>query len=80
MDLLTKRRQQVAKLACRGLSNRQIAKKLGLTEGTVKIHLHAIYEKLHIHSRAELTTVLADRGKSKRSAALRQVDCITAEA
>jgi len=63
MDRLTKRRRQVATLACRGFSNRQIAEKLGLTEGTVKIHLHAIYEKLHIHSRAELTTALVDRGR-----------------
>ena len=44
--VLTKRRREVATLACRGLSNRQIAKKLGVTVGTVKVHLHAIYEKL----------------------------------
>jgi DNA-binding NarL/FixJ family response regulator len=37
-----------------------------VAEGTVKIHLHAIYEKLDIHSRTELTAALADRrGKSK---------------
>jgi DNA-binding NarL/FixJ family response regulator len=63
LSALTKRRWQVATLACRGLSNRQIAEKLGVTEGTVKIHLHAIYEKLDIHSRTELTTALAGRGK-----------------
>jgi DNA-binding NarL/FixJ family response regulator len=55
---LTDRRRQVAKLACRGLSNREIAEKLGLTEGTVKIHLHAIYEKLDVHSRTELKSLL----------------------
>jgi len=66
LTALTKRRRQVAALACYGLSNRQIAEKLGVTEGTVKIHLHAIYEKLDIHSRAELTTALAGRGKSAR--------------
>jgi two-component system nitrate/nitrite response regulator NarL len=69
MDGLTRRHQQVASLACRGLSNRQIAKQLGVTEGTIKIHLYAIYEKLHIHSRAELTAALADRGwRRKRKA------------
>jgi DNA-binding NarL/FixJ family response regulator len=62
---LTRRRRQVATLICRGLSNRAIAEKLGVTEGTVKIHVHAIYEKLDIHSRTELTTAFADRGKSK---------------
>jgi two-component system nitrate/nitrite response regulator NarP len=55
---LTRRRRQVAKLACRGLSNREIAEKLGLIEGTVKVHLHAIYEKLNIHSRTKLAIAL----------------------
>ena len=58
LSALTRRRRQVAKLACRGLSNREIAEKLGLTEGTVKIHLHAIYEKLDVHSRTELKRLL----------------------
>jgi two-component system nitrate/nitrite response regulator NarP len=41
-------------LACQGFSNRQIAEKLGVTEGTVKAHLHAIFEKLDVRSRREL--------------------------
>jgi DNA-binding NarL/FixJ family response regulator len=61
---LTHRRRQVATLVCRGLSNRAIAQKLDLTEGTVKIHLHAIYEKLNIHSRTKLAIALI-RSKSK---------------
>jgi DNA-binding NarL/FixJ family response regulator len=55
---LTRRRRQVAKLACRGLSNREIAEKLGVNEGTVKVHLHAVYKKLNIHSRTKLTIAL----------------------
>jgi DNA-binding NarL/FixJ family response regulator len=55
---LTNRRGQVASLVCRGLSNRAIAQKLKVTEGTVKIHLHAIYEKLNIHSRTKLAIAL----------------------
>jgi two-component system nitrate/nitrite response regulator NarP len=55
---LTRRRRQVAKLACRGLSNREIAEKLGILEGTVKVHLHAVYEKLNIHSRTRLAISL----------------------
>jgi len=62
LSALTERRRQVAMLACRGFSNRQIAEKLGVSEGTVKIHLHAIYEKLNIHSRTQLHNVLK-RGK-----------------
>jgi two-component system nitrate/nitrite response regulator NarP len=57
---LTRRRRQVATLVSRGLSNRAVAEKLGLTEGTIKVHLHAIYEKLDVHSRDELTTALTN--------------------
>jgi DNA-binding NarL/FixJ family response regulator len=65
---LTKRRRQVAKLACRGLSNREIAEKLGVIEGTVKVHLHAVYEELNIHSRTKLAIALMKmqlRGKKR---------------
>jgi len=61
MARLTKRRRQVAILASRGLSNKKIAKKLGLTVGTVKVHLHAIYEKLNLRSRTDL------KGRFRRS-------------
>jgi DNA-binding NarL/FixJ family response regulator len=62
---LTNRRRQVAALVCRGLSNRAIAQKLHLTEGTVKVHLHGIYEKLNIHSRTKLAIALiSSRSKS----------------
>ena len=52
--MLTDRQQQVATLVCDGLSNKIIARKLGLTEGTVKIHLHLIYKKLGVRSRTDL--------------------------
>lgn len=58
--VLTHRRRQVAKLACRGFSNREIAEKLGVTVGTVKTHLHAIYEKLDVHSRDELSAAVTN--------------------
>ena len=55
---LTRRRRQVARLVLRGLSNREIAERLGMTIGTVKVHQHAIYEKLDVHSRDELARAL----------------------
>jgi two-component system nitrate/nitrite response regulator NarL len=55
------RQQQVITLLCNGLSNREIAEKLGVTEGTIKIHVHAIFEKLGVRSRIELMIALADR-------------------
>jgi RNA polymerase sigma factor (sigma-70 family) len=51
---LSGRQQQVATLVCGGLSNKKIAKQLGVSEGTVKAHLHAIYDKLHVQSRTDL--------------------------
>jgi len=52
--MLTDRQQQVATLVCNGLSNKLIARKLGVSEGTVKIHLHAVYRKLDVGSRTDL--------------------------
>ena len=54
LTTLTERQRQVATLACQGLSNREIAETLGLAEGTVKIHLHAIYQKMDVRSRSHL--------------------------
>jgi DNA-binding NarL/FixJ family response regulator len=36
-----------------------------VAEGTIKIHLHSIYEKLNVHSRIALANALADRSGSK---------------
>ena len=54
---LTERQREVATLASQGLSNKVIAQKLGLTEGTVKTHLNAIYVKLDLHSRIDLRSL-----------------------
>jgi DNA-binding NarL/FixJ family response regulator len=63
---LTARGRQVATLVRRGLSNREIAEKLGVTEGTIKLHVHAIHEKLKIHSRTKLVIALMKRSQSRR--------------
>ncbi len=57
-DLLTPREAEVAELVLQGLRNRQIGERLGITEGTVKIYLHTIYQKLGISSRLELARQL----------------------
>jgi DNA-binding NarL/FixJ family response regulator len=54
LTALTERQRQVVALVCQGLSNKSIAEKLGLSEGTVKVHLHAIFEKLDVHSRTHI--------------------------
>jgi two-component system, NarL family, nitrate/nitrite response regulator NarL len=51
---LSGREQAVAGLVAQGMRNRDIAARLGITEGTVKVHLHRIYEKLGVGNRTEL--------------------------
>jgi len=52
--VLTARENAVVEQAVSGLRNKEIARRLGLTEGTVKSHLHRAYHKLHIQSRYAL--------------------------
>ena len=52
--LLTPRELEIVRLAAEGLRNREIADRLTITEGTVKIHLHHIYEKLGVTGRPQL--------------------------
>ncbi|HUP65549.1 MAG TPA: response regulator transcription factor [Thermoanaerobaculia bacterium] len=59
---LTPRELDVVRLVAEGLRNKEIAEKLLITEGTVKIHLHRIYEKLQIGGRVELSVYARDRG------------------
>jgi DNA-binding NarL/FixJ family response regulator len=51
---LTERETIIAKLVESGLSNKQIARELDVSEGTVKAHLHNIYMKLGIANRRAL--------------------------
>jgi two-component system nitrate/nitrite response regulator NarL len=51
---LTCREKEVAALITEGLSNKHICRRLNLSEGTVKIHLHNIYTKLGIANRTTL--------------------------
>jgi DNA-binding NarL/FixJ family response regulator len=57
---LTGREQQVAALVCNGLSNKSVAQRLNVSEGTVKIHLHSIFKKLGVHGRSALAVALLD--------------------
>ena len=53
-DSLTRREAEVATLVLQGLRNKQIAERLEITEGTVKVYLHTIYQKLGVSSRLGL--------------------------
>ena len=52
---LTPREYEIATLASAALSNKEIARQLGVTEGTVKAHLHNIYQKADVRNRTALT-------------------------
>ena len=50
---LTEREEQILTLVSQGLSNKMIARKLDITEGTVKVHVKHILKKLNLRSRVE---------------------------
>jgi len=52
--MLTPRETEIAQLVADGLRNKEIARALNISEGTVKMHLHNIYGKLKISSRLQL--------------------------
>jgi two-component system nitrate/nitrite response regulator NarL len=52
---LSARESDIARYVAVGMRNAEVARKLGITEGTVKVHLNNIYKKLQIRDRVELT-------------------------
>ena len=59
---LTPRELDLVRMVARGLRNREIAERLSITEGTVKVHLHNIYDKLRLNGRLALLRYAEDRG------------------
>ena len=59
---LTERQAQVLALMVRGLSNREISERLELSEGTVKIHVTAIFKTLGVSSRTQALVAVARYG------------------
>jgi two-component system nitrate/nitrite response regulator NarP len=51
---LTARERELVELVSRGMRNRDIAADLGVTEGTVKVYLHGIFDKFGVENRTEL--------------------------
>lgn len=58
---LTRRQLEVARAAARGLSNKELATQLGVSEGTIKNHLHAVYERLQLEGRLALVLYLKEK-------------------
>jgi DNA-binding NarL/FixJ family response regulator len=53
MEDLSPREREILELLAAGFPNKQIADRLGLTDGTVRWHLRHVYNKLHVRSRTE---------------------------
>jgi two-component system nitrate/nitrite response regulator NarL len=60
-ETLTPRELQVARMIAKGLPSKTIASHLAISEGTAKLHLHHVYEKLHLDGRVSLIRYMQSR-------------------
>src|SRR5262245_43348589 len=60
--LLTPRELEIVRMVAQGLRTGAIAGRLNVAEGTVKTHLHNIYDKLKLDGRVALTLFARDKG------------------
>jgi DNA-binding NarL/FixJ family response regulator len=60
-SILSRREIEVVRAVAKGLRNREIAERLGIAEGTVKLHLHTIYTKLRVDGRTALIVKLNEK-------------------
>jgi DNA-binding NarL/FixJ family response regulator len=61
-ESLTPREVELVRMVAQGLRNKAIAERLAISEGTVKVHLHNIYEKLGVDGRLELVLCAQKKG------------------
>jgi len=57
LTVLTDRERQIMRLVSEGLSNKEIGRRLNIVDGTIKVHLHHIFQKLEISNRTVLATL-----------------------
>jgi two-component system, NarL family, nitrate/nitrite response regulator NarL len=74
LTMLTERERQIARLVSQGLSNKGIGRLLNITDGTIKVHLHNIFQKLEIGNRTVLA-IFAQRSLGSREDKLALPDC-----
>ena len=63
---LTGRERQIMELVLTGLLNREVGKRLHISERTIKVHLHHIFQKLSIRNRTALANIGRMRPQSPR--------------
>ena len=57
LAVLTDRERQIMRLVSEGLSNKEIGRRLNISDGTIKVHLHHIFQKLEISNRTVLAAM-----------------------
>lgn len=62
LDTLTKREQEILALMAAGQSNQEIAEHLYIAPGTVRVHVHAILQKLEVRDRTQAVILAIQRG------------------
>ena len=65
---LTPRETEILGLLAEGQSNKAIARNLGISDGTVKLHVKAILRKLEVHSRVEAAVMAVEHGMQRTTA------------
>ena len=58
LAVLTDREREIMRLVSEGLSNKAIARRLNISHGTIKVHLHHMYQKLEINNRTVLAALV----------------------
>ena len=61
-EILTPREIQVARMVADGLPSKVVASRLSINEGTAKLHLHHVYEKLKVDGRMALVRYMKSEG------------------
>ena len=64
---LTDRERQIMRLVSEGLSNKEIGRRLNLSDGTIKVHLHHIFQKLEVSNRTALAAFAISQDDQSRS-------------
>lgn len=64
-ESLTNREQEVACKVASGFSNKVIGRELGISDGTVKLHVKSILKKLSLNSRVEVAVMITEQGCCK---------------
>ena len=58
LAVLTDRERQIMRLVSEGLSNKEIGRRSNIADGTIKVHLHHIFQKLEISNRTALAALV----------------------